>query len=83
MCRVDSDYNSVFAIVEITVSESGNVPPPELIKIPVQHIENLIRGRTFYSAWIETETSELTIFPTKKLAEDFFDELVNKNRHET
>lgn len=82
MCRVDINYNYAFGVLETTMAEGDKIPPPELIRKPIEFIHKLIDGASFLSLSIETEAQILTFFPSKKLAEDFLDEICKQTLYQ-
>ena len=76
MCRLDMEYGQIFGVVETLVAEGDKIPPPEIIKKPIEFVDKLINGGNFQSLTIETEAQYFSFFPSRKLAEDYLDELV-------
>ncbi len=72
MAKYDYEYGKMYGVVEKYINEDVIIEP-EIIERSSSFIEELLRGDGFEGMAIVLKNQTINFFPSKKLAEEFYD----------
>jgi hypothetical protein len=74
MTSANTNHEKIFGVVENDINNT-KVIEEDIIEKPISFVEDLIRCGNFQGLTVVLTNQAINLFPTRKLAEDFYDEI--------
>ena len=77
MADYDKEHGKIFGVVENNINNK-TVIEPEILEKPTDFITDLLKEGGFYGLTLVLMNKAINFFPTKKLAEDFLEKILEE-----